>query len=182
MSKYLSVGIAKEIIVEAEDEDMAKRIIKDFFEKVDRNIFDVELVKSKKSEIIDVYFELKNDMLVEHAMDLMIEQNQKYIKSKRSDEAIEYYKKIKGKNKEQILELINTENNPYLYKFSLGWYGFDIAYLFNERVEAYITEFVTFHTSEKTFMEEYYTFFNYMRNLLINSTDNPLKTALAVSL
>ena len=41
MSKYLSVGIAKEIIVEAEDEDMAKRIIKDFFEKVDRKIFDV---------------------------------------------------------------------------------------------------------------------------------------------
>lgn len=182
MSKYLCVGIAREIIVETNDEDMAKRVVEDFFEKVDRNLYDVELARSEKSQIIDVYFELKDDMLAKHAMDLMIEQNQKYIKSKESDKAIEYYKNIKSKSKEEILELINTENNPYLYKFTLGWYGFDIAYLFKERVSAYITEFVTFHTSEKTFMEEYYTFFNYMRSLLINSTDNPLRTALAVSL
>lgn len=182
MSKYLSVGIAKEIIVEANDEDMVKRIVDDFFEKVDRNLYNVELDRSEEKQKIYIYFELKDDMLAEHAMDLMIEQNKKYIKSKQSDKAIEYYKKIKSKSKEEVLELINNENNSYLYKFTLGWYGFDIAYLFKERVDAYITEFVTFHTSEKSFMEEYYTFFNYMRNLLINSTDNPLRTALAVSL
>lgn len=182
MSKYLSVGIAKEIIVEVSNEEMANKIKDEFFEKVDKDLYTVEFFSAEKSRKIDVYFELKDDILAEHAMDLMIEQNQKYIKSDDSDEAIEYYKNIKSKSKEEILELINTENNPYLYKFTLGWYGFDIGYLFKERVDAYITEFITFHTSEKTFMEEYYTFFNYMRNLLINSTDNPLRTALAVSL
>ena len=182
MSKYLCVGIAKEIIVETKDEDEAKRIIEDFFEKVDKNLYDVELARSEKTEEIDVYFELKDDMLAEHAMDLMIEQHKKFIKDSRSDEAIQYYQNIKSKSKEEILELINTENNPYLFNFKLGWWGFDIGYLFKEEVHAYIMEFVTFHCSEKTFMEEYYTFFNYMRNLLINSTDNPLRTALAISL
>ena len=182
MSKYLSVGIAKEIIVEVSNEVMANKIKDEFFKKVDKNLYDVEFVNAEGARMINVRFVLKDDMLAEHAMDLMIEQNQKYIKSKHSDEAIEYYKNIKRKSKEEILELINTENNPYLYKFTLGWYSFDIGYLFEERVNAFITEFVTFHTSEKTFMEEYYTFFNYMRNLLINSTDNPLRTTLVVSL
>ncbi len=182
MSVYLSVGIAKEIIVEVSNEEMANIIKDEFFEKVDKDLYDVDFLSTENSRMIDVRFELKDDMLAEHAMDLMIEQNQKYIKSKDSDKAIEYYKSIKRKSKEEVLKLINTENNPYLYKFSLGWYGFDIGYLFEESVHAYITEFVTFHTSEKTFMEDYYTFFNYMRNLLINSTDNPLRTALAVSL
>lgn len=79
MSKYLSVGIAKEIIVEANDEDMAKRIVDDFFEKVDRNLYNVELDRSEEKQKIYIYFELKDDMLAEHAMDLMIEQNKKYI-------------------------------------------------------------------------------------------------------
>lgn len=182
MSKYLCVGIAKEIMVEVKDEEMAKRIEEDFYEKVEKNLFDAELILSERTNKLYLIFKLNDDILAEHAMDLMIEQNQKYIKSEYSDEAIEYYKNIKCKSKEEILELINTENNPYLYNFALGWYGFDFAYLFKENVNAYITEFITFHCSEKTFMEEYYEFFNYMRNLLINSTDNPLRTALAVSL
>lgn len=182
MSKYLCVGIAKEIMVEVKNEEMAKRVEEDFYEKVEKNLFEAELITSERTNKLYLIFKLNDDILAEHAMDLMIEQNQKYIKSKYSNEAIEYYKNIKCKSKEEILELIDTENNPYLFNIALGWYGFDIGYLFKEDVSAYITEFVTFHCSEKTFMEEYYIFFNYMRNLLINSTDNPLRTALAVSL
>ncbi|MBR3002547.1 MAG: hypothetical protein IKF38_03155 [Clostridia bacterium] len=182
MSKYLCVGIAKKIIAEVDNKEMAEEIEEEFFEKVDKNLYDVEFSSTENSRKVDVIFKLKDDMLAEHAMDLMIEQNQKYIKYKYSDEAIKYYQNIKSKSKEEILNLIDTENNPYLYTFRLGWYGFDIGYIFKKHVHAYIMEFVTFHTSEKTFMEEYYEFFNYVRNLLINSTDNPLRTALAVSL
>ncbi len=34
----------------------------------------------------------------------------------------------------------------------------------------------------KTFMEEYGEFLKYVRNLLNNSSDNPLRTALAISI
>lgn len=182
MSKYLCVGIAKEIMVEVRDEKMSKIVEADFNKKVDENLYDTELLFSERTKKLYIIFKLKDDMLAKHAMDLMIEQNQKYLKSRYSRDAIEYYQNIKNKSQEEILELINTENNPYLYNFDLGWYGFDIGYLFDIEVNAYITEFVTFHCSEKTFMEEYYDFFNYIRNLLINSTENPLRTALAVSL
>ena len=182
MSKYLCVGIAKEVIAEAKDENMAKIIEKEFFKKFERNLYNVELSTSEKSKKLYVVFRLKDDILAEHAMDLMIEQNEKYMKSEHSKEAIEYYKNIKRKTKEEILKLIDTENNLYLYNFKIGWYGFDIGYIFTETVSAYITEFVTFHCSQKTFMEEYYEFFNYIRNILINSTDNPLRTAIAISL
>ena len=182
MSKYLCVGLAKEIMVKAEDEDMAKKLEKDFFSKVDRNLYDVELTSFENYNYLYLVFRLKDDMLVKYAMDLMIEQNQKYIKSRDSKEAIKYYKKLKNKSNEEFIELINTENNRFLYNFRLGWYGFDISYIFENRVDAYITEFLEFHCSEKTFMEEYSTFFNYMRNLLINSTANPLRTAIAIAL
>ncbi len=182
MSKYLCVGLAKEIMVSVEDEDMAKRIEKYFFSIVEKDLYDVELTSFENSNKLNLIFKLKDGMLFKHAMDLMIEQNQKYIKSRHSKEAIKYYQNLKSKSKEEFINLINTENNKFLYNFKLGWYGFDISYIFEEKVDAYITEFLEFHCSEKTFMEEYSTFFNYMRNLLINSTNNPLRTALAVSL
>lgn len=182
MSKYLCVGLAKEIMVSIKDEDMAKRIEEDFFSKVEKNLYNVEITSFKNSSSQYLVFKLKDDMLFKYAMDLMIEQHQKYLKSRHSKEAIKYYQNLKSKNKEEFIELINNENNRYLYNFDLGWYGFDFSYIFEERVSAYITEFLEFHCSEKTYMEEYYTFFNYIRNLLLNSTENPLKTALAISL
>ncbi|MBP3502814.1 MAG: hypothetical protein J6K42_05005 [Clostridia bacterium] len=182
MSKYLCVGLAKQITVEVKDEKMAKKVELDFFEKVERSLYNVQYETEKNKNVLYIIFNLKDDMIAKYAMDLFIEQHEKYIKSYYSNDAIEYYKNIKNKDKKEILNLINTENNPYIYNFRLGWFGFDASYLFKESVYAYITEFLTFHCSEKTYMEVYSTFFRYMRNVLVNSTDNPLKTALAVSL
>ena len=182
MSKYLCVGLAKEIVVQVRDEKMAKKIEGEFFNKVDKEIYEVKYEITENNGKSYIFFNLKEELLAKYAMDLMIEQHEKYIKSKYSAEAIEYYKNIKEKSEKEILELIDTENNEYMHTFRLGWFGFDISFLFETRVDAYITEFTTFHCSFKTFMEEYYTYFKYMRNLLINSTDNPLRTALVVSL
>ncbi len=182
MSKYLCVGLAKEIEVQVRDEKMAKKIEEDFFSKVDKEIYEVKYEITKNDSSSYIVFNLKDELLAKYAMDLMIEQHEKYIKSRYSADAIEYYKGIKEKSEKEILELINTENNEYINTFRLGWLGFDISFLFESRVDAYITEFTTFHCSFKTFMEEYYTYFKYVRNLLINSTENPLRTALAVSL
>ncbi len=182
MSKYLCVGLAKEILVVVRDAKMAKEVELDFFKKVDRNLYNVQYRTIEWDENAYIIFKLKDEMLAKYAMDLMIEQHEKYIKSEYSEKAIEYFKNIKSKDEKEIINIINTENNHNMCTFRLGWFGFDINYLFEKRVESYVTEFLTFHCSQETFMEEYYDFFRYMRNLLINSTDNPLRTALAVSL
>ena len=182
MSKYLCVGLAKEIVVAVSDKEMAKEVELDFFKKVDRNLYNVKYKITEGDRDSYVIFNLKDEMMAKYAMDLMIEQHEKYINSEYSEEAIEYFKNIKNKDEKEIINLINTENNQNMYTFRLGWFGFDISYLFEKSVYAYITEFTTFHCLEKTFMEEYSDFFRYIRNLLINSTDNPLRTALAVSL
>mgnify|MGYP007101880757 CR=1 FL=1 len=182
MGKYLCVGLAKQIIARAEDEKMAEELTKDFFSKVERNLYEVEYEINKRDDTRYLIFNLKDDMIYNHAMDLIIEQHEKYIKSPSSEEAIQRFKEIKDKNKKEFMSIINTINEPYMSNFKLGWFGFDIAFLFEKRVDAYITEFLEFHCSEKTYMEEYYSFFRYMRNILINSTKNPLRTALAVSL
>jgi hypothetical protein len=182
MSKYLCVGLAKQIVVKVRDEKIAKEVELDFFNQFDKSIYNVEYETNKNGQDLYIVFNLKDDMIVKYAMDLMIEQHEKYIKASYSSEAIEYYKDIKKKDKKEIIELINTEYSLYMYNFKIGWFGFDVRYLFTKDVDAYITEFLTFHCSEKTFMEEYNIFFKYMRNVLINSTDNPLRTAIVVSL
>ena len=63
-------------------------------------------------------------------MDLMIEQHEKYIKLEHSAETIEQYKSIKEKSEKEIINLINTKNNNYMHTFRLGWFGFDISFLF----------------------------------------------------
>ena len=180
MSGNLCVGLAKKIAVTIIDKEMGKEVELYFFKKVDKNLYNVGYVPSEKPGFVT--FELKDEMLAKYAMDLMIEQHERYLKSRYSEEAIEYYKNIKSKDEKEIINIINTENNDYMYTFRTGLSGFDISYLFGNRVEAHITEFLTFHCSQKTFMEENMEFFKYMRNLLIYSTYNPLRTALAIAL
>ena len=182
MSKYLCVGLAKEIVAVVRDEKMAKEVELDFFKKFDKDIYDVRYDAKADERRLYVFFNLKEDLMAKYAMDLMIEQHEKFIKSKFSEGAIKYYKDIKSKSKEEIIHLINTENKEELFTFRIGRYIFNISFLFDVRVKAYITEFTTFHCSQKTYMEEYSEFFKYMRNILLNSTDNPLRTALVVSL
>ena len=155
------------------------KIEKDFFRTVDRNLYDVAVDEEEEH----VYFDLKNDMLAKYGIDLMKEQYEKYINPKNLDEVIQYYKNINSKKENERLEIINTENCPYLYKFELGWYGgFNAVSFFNLKVNASITEFVSYHSSYKNFMEEQGEFLKYTRNLLLNSTDNPLKTALTIAI
>ncbi len=180
MSKNLCVGLAKKIVVTVIDKEMAKEVELYFFKKVDKNLYNVGYVPAENPGFVT--FKLKDEMLAKYAMDLMIEQHERYLKSRYSEEAIEYYKNIKSKDEKEIINIINTENNDYMYTFRTGLSGFDISYLFENRVEAHISEFLTFHCSQETFMEEYREFFKYMRNLLIYSTYNPLRTALAISL
>lgn len=182
MSKYLCVGLAKEIVVVVRDEKMAKEVELDFFKKFDKDIYDVKYDAKEDESRSYVIFNLKEVLMAKYAMDLMIEQHEKYIKSKFSEKAIKYFKNIKSKSEKEVINLINTENESELYTFRIGWCEFDISFLFDMRVDAYITEFTTFHCSQKKYMEEYSEFFRYMRNILVNSTDNPLRTALAVSL
>ena len=49
MSKYLCVGIARKIMVEVMDEKMAKRIEEEFYEKVEKDLFESPFIFSQRA-------------------------------------------------------------------------------------------------------------------------------------
>ena len=181
MSKYLCFGIAKEVVAKMEDgwhQYSEEEIKKDFFKTVDKSLYDVSVNKEENM----ICFRLKDEMLAKYGIDLIKEQYEKYIKPENLEEALNYYNQINEKGQDEKIKLINEENCEWLYTFRLGWYGLDAKAFFDLEIDAYITELVSYHTSEKTYMEVYCEFLKYTRNLLINSTENPLKTALAVAI
>lgn len=181
MGKYLDFGIAREIVASMESgyhTYTAKEIIDDFFKTVDRKLYDVLIIEDKKC----VKFNLKDEMLLRYGIDLIKEQYEKYIKTKNNEEIIEKLEDLNTKTNEEKLDIINNKSFHYLQDMKLGWYSFDARAFFDLPIDAYITDFLSYHDSNKTFMEVYSEFLRYVRNLLIESTDNPLKTALAISI
>lgn len=180
MSKYLDFGIAREITASMRREYhtyTSKEIIDDFFKTVDRKLYDVSIIEEKY-----IIFNLKDEKLLKYGIDLIKEQYEKYIRTNNIEEILEGLNNLNNKTDEEKLRIINNESSYYLQDIRMGWYGFDANAFFDLPIEAYITDFLTYHDSNKTFMEEYNEFLKYVRNLLIKSTDNPLKTALAVSI
>ena len=177
MSSYLCYGIAKEVVAEKNSrwkDYTDEEIIQDFFRTVDRNIYDVS------SDEKYVYFNLKDELLAKYGIDLIKEQYEKYIEIKEKKEIIQKLEDINLKDNKEKLKIINEAHEEYLDNFQD--IGLDAYSFFELRLVADITEMIVYHCSWKSYLEVYDEFLKYNRNLLMNSTDNPLKTALTVAI
>ncbi len=179
MSKYLDFGIAREVVASIEGRDYTyKEVIEDFFKTVDKNLYDIETIEDEKC----VRFNLKDEMLLKYGINLIKEQYEKYIKPDDIGEITKVLDELNSKTTSEKMETLNDKSLYFLQDIKLGWQGFDAQAFFELPIEAYITDFLVYHDSSTTFMEEYSEFLKYTRNLLLNSTDNPLKTALTISI
>ena len=182
MGQSIIVGTATKIYVKEEDNystynlEQIKEILS---KKLNLNLYDITEDKNQ------VCLSIKPKIFSENILSLLqneyeilgVDINNKYNK--------ELFEKIKHIPYNQLLNEIETKNlNTYDFQFLEGCYHLcnDISYIANDRKITLCADMIAFYLSEKVLLEAYNDLFDYLRNKIIKTIDNPLKDDVFITL
>ena len=180
MGRYLYCGIATKITI-LKDKGYSKEkyskeeILEEFGKELDLSIFQVE--ENEKTVILKIKEEIFENNIVDFITEQLkeLKYRDKYIK-----EELEKLQEIKGLNFYEIMEFANKKRN-YVFQYLEGCIVTnDIRYI----TEKFITyaDVICYVGNGKIFMEEYHNVFYYIRNLIIKSSKNPIRTAAVITI
>jgi len=175
MGRYLSCGIATQIIIykryHEENDKILERIGKNF----DLNIYDRTDCEN------GIILKLKEDMIEQHAIDFAIEQTEKF-SERNKKEAKQRLETLRGLRFKDMLEKAK-ENHVYEFYFYEGnRVCNDISYLDPDGNCKVICDIVDIISNGKVLLECYEDLFTYFRNCIIQSSKNPIRTAAVVTI
>ena len=170
MGTYLDIGIATTIYARKEDswrDYLKEQVLENLSKNIDLNIYNI--IDEEKYVILEIKPEIFENEIVN-----ILRERLKYCKNPK--EEMEKINKIKGLS---YKELINIAKEKSIINFCL-MESADISYI-AERIEVYC-DFISILSEGKVFFECYNNMFNYIRNLLIATSKNPLKTAQIITI
>ena len=176
MGRFLECGIAKTIKVE-KDRYSKEKILNKLAKSVDLNIYDAMEEREK-------YFalELKKDIMEKYAVKFVEEQLKiagQDINKICGDKIS--LKDLENKKYDELMEIAN-EKECYNFQFLDCLFGFsnDISYIAKDLFIC--ADIIDFLGDGKIIMECYGNVFRYFRNLAIKNSNNPIKTAMVVTI
>lgn len=176
MGRYLNCGIAKTIKI-GKDRYSREEILNKLSKSIDLNIYDAIEEREK-------YFalELKKDIIEKYAVKFIEEQ----LKIAEQDINEVYgdkvsLKELENKKYDELMEIAD-EKECYNFQLLNGLFGFsnDISYIADGLTIG--ADIIAFLFDGKIIMECYNDVFRYFRNLVIKTSDNPIKTAMVVTI
>lgn len=180
MGRYLDCGIATKITILKDGGYLKRRyskeeILEEIGKELNLNIYNVE--ESEK----EVCLNIKENILEDNIVDFITEQlNELKDRDEYIEEDLGKLQKIKGLNYSEIMEIAN-QKSIYVLQYLEGCrFANDITYI-TDKFIAY-ADIISFIGNGKIFMEEYYRIFYYIRNLIIKSSKNPIKTAAVITI
>lgn len=182
MGQCIIVGTATTIYVKKEGKystynlEQIKEILS---KKLNLNLYDIAEDENQ------VYLSIKPKIFSENILSLLqneyeilgVDINNEYNK--------ELFEKIKHTPYNQLLNEIESKNlNTYDFQFLKGYYYIsnDISYIANNSNIAICADIIAFYLGEKAFLEAYNSLFDYLRNKIIKTMDNPLKDDVFITL
>lgn len=180
MGRYLDCGIATKITILKDGGYLRgkyskEEILKEIGKEVDLNIYNVE--ESEK----EIYLNIKETILENNIVEFITEQlkvledKNKYIK-----EALEKLQEIKGLTYSEIMKIAN-EKSIYVLQFLEGCIlANDISYITKNFI--IYADIISYVGNGKILMEQYYSLFYYIRNLIVKSSKNPIRTAAVITI
>ena len=124
---------------------------------------------------------LKKELIEKHAVDFAIEQVEK-LSERDKKEAKESIEKLRGLNFEKMIEKAKEEP---VYEFQLyegNRVCNDISYLDPDHNCQIYCDIISIICEGKAFFECYWRMFGYLRNCIIESSKNPIRTATFVTI
>lgn len=174
MGQYLECGIAQRIIVESRYNEDNKTILERIGKNIDLSIYNV----IEEDDCIEL--EMKKEIFEKYAVDFIIEQSKYFGEYGRFD--LDSLLKIKGLKYDELIDIAN-EKSVYNFQFLDGNYiNMDISYLDPKSDCRIYGDFISFIGDGKAFFECYNRIFTYLRNCIINSSNNPIRSSAIITI
>lgn len=178
MREYLSCGIAKRIIIRSKNEDESKNTI---LERIGRNI-DLNLYDRIDNEEY-IILNIKKEIFQKNVYKLVNEQVNKILMHEFDKEYTQYQLKDLEDMKYDELIQVSKRGGINAFYFKRGdEISNDISYLDLEGKCKVYCDLIQFAQTGETIFECCKGMFTYFRNGIINSSENPLKTAIVITL
>lgn len=168
---YLSCGIATNIVIK-KGKYSTGEILEDLKLKMNLDIFDIT---DKEDYIL---LQIKKDIFENNIIDF-IKSQISTLSIRNIEKDFELLDSMKGKKFDEMIEYADTHKRiPFAY--SEGYFNIsnDISYIFTNISCDIAIDMITFLSEGKIIMEEYFYTFKYLREKMVNATDNVLKDAL----
>ena len=174
MGQYLECGIAQTIIIEKRYKEDNKTVLERIGENIDLSIYNI----IEEDDYIEL--EMKKELFEKYAVDFIIEQSKFFRDNERTN--VESLLELKGLKYDKLIEIAN-EKSIYNFQFLDGNYiNMDISYLDPKSKCRIYGDFISFIGDGKVFLECYNYIFTYLRNCIINSSNNPIRTSVIVTI
>lgn len=178
MKEYLSCGIAKRIIIRNEKENESNdAILGRIGKNIDLNLYD--RIDNEEYIILNI----KKDILQKNAYELVNEQINKILMDEFNKVYTQYQlKELKNVKYDELIRISKFRGIDAFYFKRGDEISNDISYLDLERKCKIYCDLIQISQTGETFFECYSGMFTYFRNCIIKSSENPLKTALVITL
>lgn len=171
MGQYIQCGIATNICIQKKYESSnMQEMMKRIGEVIDLNLY------NQVEENNEMYLTMKDEIFEKHAVEFVLEQVDLFMEPYQKDAKREL-EKLKGKTCEELQKFVE---NDTCYHFMDGDFWQEIYYLDEKQEFRIYAKIVIYLLAGKAFVEEENCLFGYLRNAIIGSSKNPIRTAAMV--
>ena len=178
MGQYLACGIATEIRVEKNWKSATnEKILEEMGKKINLEIYDIY------TDDKIICLNIKEDLFEKYAVSFIEEQLEIIKETLTHDfeiEGLQDLKKLKGKTYNELIEVSNEKSCFFFQMLEGNRYCNPVGYL--AEGETVYADVITYISEGKIYMECFNGMFDYIRRLIINSSTNPIKTAVVVTI
>ena len=175
MKMYFCCGIAKIIIIKINQKEEKEEILKRFSKKVDLKIYNIMYTEGY------IVLNIKNEILEQNFYEFIYEQSKNFNFNAKNLIQREI-QNIKNKKYDMLMKTIKSKNTKVL-EFTRGnEYSNDISYLDEEGKNTIFCDIISFISVESIFYKNYNEIFTYLRNCIINTSNNIIKTAIVITI
>lgn len=175
MEQYLQCGIAQKIEIESVYKEDNKTVLERIGENIDLSLYNI----NKGPQYIKL--EMKKEIFEKYAVDFIKEQLELFWKyDKRHFE--KNLQRLRNLKYEELIDIAKEKDiNNFQFLESKGVWN-NISYLDTERFCTIYCDSISYMGLSKVNMNNYNSIFTYLRNCIIKSSDNPIKTSAVITM
>lgn len=177
MREYLTCGLVKRMVIRSKNEEDNKELI---LERIGQNV-DLSLYNRIDDDEY-IILNIKKDIFEKNIYELVCEQVSRFSLREYEKLLVEYeLKELKNMDYEGLIKC--AKRNPIsTFRFKRGDGDNDISYLDPKGECVIYCDLIQFIQTGETFFECYNEMFTYFRNCIISSSNNPIRTAMILTL
>lgn len=177
MGRFLSCGIAETIYIEnLNQEDKDSDVLARIGQNIDLNLYDRIDKRGNKYIVLKI----KKDMFEKYIVDF-IEEQSKFLDLDTEIDIKEAMQEIKGKSFDELLQIAQSYKIQHFYYLEGNIVCNAIDYLDSKFGCIIFCDIIDFYSTGKIITEKCNNIFSYLRKNIIESSENPIKTALVIT-